>query len=140
MQPREIKQKIKLTQSIHQITRALEMVAAVKMRKAQRITVSSRPFAKKIVWILKRLGEHQNGGCEDKSLFFKEKEVKKVLAVVASSDRGFCGNFNQNILKFSQKEIEKMSETAEVEMAAIGKKTINFFKKKGFKIKAEFTV
>lgn len=129
LKPRQIKNKIGVIQNLTKITRALELVSAVKMKKAQKLALNSRPFVKIILEILDELAHYQKE--IKKSIFFQEFPVKKILAVVIASDRGFCGPFNRNILFFSEKEIEKMKN---VEIFPVGKKAIKFFRKKSYPI------
>ena len=144
---KEIKQKINSTQRISQVTGALELISAVKMRKSQKIALGSRPFAQKVIEILKRLSEYQQECLEKNSFYFQTRELKKVLIVIVTSDKGFCSSFNKNILKFAEKEINEMKEAfrqkkssaPEIEIMAIGKKAIAFARKKNFKVKVEFT-
>jgi F-type H+-transporting ATPase subunit gamma len=138
MKSREIKQKIGSVQNISKITNAMGLVSAVKMGKAQNLALSSRPFALRVYQILKKLSHHQKKE-RLTSFYFKEREVKKILAVVVSSDRGFCGPFNKNLLNFAQKKIKEMEGSAEVEIMAIGKKSSTFFKNKGYKVRFEFS-
>ena len=91
---KEIKSKINLAQDLLKITRALELVSAVKMRKAQKLALSSRPFTEVVLKVLGELSERPEE--IRKSFYFPEKKVKKTLVVVVSSDRGFCGAFNKN--------------------------------------------
>jgi F-type H+-transporting ATPase subunit gamma len=107
MQLREIKDKISTVNNISKITKALETVSAVKMRKAQDLALNSRPFTSeiiKILMILKRISEKERISFE----WLKGGE-KKVLAVILTSDKGFCGAFNTNVIKFALDEIEKIS-------------------------------
>ncbi len=144
---KEIKQKINSTQRISQVTGALELISAVKMRKSQKIALGSRPFAQKVIEILKRLSKYQQECLEKNSFYFQKRELKKVLIVIVSSDKGFCSSFNKNILKFAETEINKIQEefarektaAPEIEIMAVGKKAIAFAKKKNFKVKVEFT-
>lgn len=143
---KEIKQKINSTQRISQVTGALELISAVKMRKSQKIALCSRPFAQKVIEILKRLSQYQQECLKKNSFYFQRRELKKVLIVIVSSDKGFCSSFNKNILKFAETEINKTQEdfaqektpAPEIEIMAIGKKAIAFSKKKNFKVKVEF--
>lgn len=146
MNLREIKSKIKSNQRISHVTKALQMVSAVKMRKAQKMALDSRPFAQKVMNLLKKLAEYQEKYGEMTPFYFGEnKESNKILVVVSSSDKGFCGNFNNNLLRFAEHEVSKLekgskqdSSSREIEVFPIGKKANNFFKKKEFPIKAEF--
>ncbi len=133
---REIKGKIATIQNLNKITSALELISAVKMKKAQRLALNSRPFATTILEILEVLGKFQKE--IKKSIFFIKRPTKKILAVVVASDRGFCGAFNKNILTFAEREIQKMGRE-KVEIFAVGKKTIKFFQKKGYKIFEKIT-
>ncbi|MFA5747362.1 MAG: ATP synthase F1 subunit gamma [Candidatus Paceibacterota bacterium] len=138
MKSKEIKQKIGSVQNIAKITNAMGLVSAVKMGKAQNLALNSRPFALRVYQILKKLSHHQKKEGLG-SFYFKEREIKKVLAVVVSSDRGFCGPFNKNLLNFAQKKIKALEGSAEVEIMAIGKKSAAFFKNKGYKVRFEFS-
>ncbi len=136
---KEIKSKINSTKRISQITGALQLVSAVKMKKAQNIALKSRLFSQKVVEILKRLSEYQKQHPEKKFFYFQPRETKKVLAVVVSSDKGFCSAFNKNILRFADKQINEMSNDVSVDVMPVGKKAIAFFKKKEFDFKISFT-
>lgn len=129
MELKEIKREIDSVRNIWKLTGALETLSALKMKKAQKIALLSRPFAEKTAQILERLEMSLN---ELESVFFKGRgKVKKVLIAVLASDRGFCGSFNHNILKFFEKEIKTIEKDKEVEVLPIGKKAISYFKKKG---------
>lgn len=134
LKTREIKNKINVIQSLTKITGALELVSAVKMKKAQRLALNSRPFARMVLEILDELAHYQKE--IKKSIFFQERPIKKRLAVVVASDRGFCGPFNRNILIFAERELKKMEN---VEIYPVGKKAIKFFKKKNYKIFSEMS-
>ena len=138
MKSKEIKQKIGSVQNISKITNALGLVSAVKMGKAQNLALNSRPFALRVYQILKKLSAYQKKeGLA--SFYFKERPPEKILAVVVSSDRGFCGSFNKNILNYAHKQIKDLEKIAPVEIVAIGKKSSAFFKRKGYKLKIEFS-
>ncbi len=136
MNLKEVKNKISVINNINQITHALELVAAVKMRKAQRIAVQSRHFSHKAVEILYRLAKYQQL-LKEKSPLLKEGSGEKILAVVVASDKGFCGAFNKNILNFSEKYIKKLGKSLDV--IAIGKKAIRFFQKKNYSVVNQFS-
>jgi len=132
---REIKNKVIVTQNISDITRAIGLVSAIKMKKAQKLALGSRPFTEKVLDILKELTKYKER--IKKSFYFKKRKVRKSLAVVVASDKGFSGAFNKNILNFAEEEIEKMKFG--VEIFAIGKKAIKFFKRKNYKLLVEFS-
>ena len=135
MRLKEIKNKINSTQNIFEITRALELVSAIKMKKSQTLALGSRLFTQAALKILKRLSEYIKE-IEQKSVFFEQGKNDTVLAVVVSSDKGFCGAFNRNILNFSERIIAKEKN---IEIAAIGNKAIKFFRRTDHKILIEFS-
>lgn len=135
---REIKSKIDSTKRISQVAKALELVSANKMKKAQRIALASRPFAQRVVAILNRLSKAQRQYLLEKSFYFQDQPAEKSLVAVVSSDKGFCGSFNNNILRFVEKEIEQLGQGDQVEVMAIGKKAIKYFKRKNYEVPVEF--
>jgi F-type H+-transporting ATPase subunit gamma len=115
----------------------MKMVASVKFRKAQQNVVAARPYARKIDEILRNLIP----SIEDiDNKLLKEKEIKKVLAVVVASDRGLCGSFNTNLLKSAANTIEgKYSDYSgrhNLTLFTVGRKSYDFFSKRGFDIYA----
>jgi len=133
MKAREVKRKIYAIKNFNDIVYALQLISVIKMKRAQRMVFDTKPFIKVVLEIIEELINHQDKIKE--SIYFK-KEEGKTLAVVISSDRGFCGAFNRNILNFAQKEIEKIGGA---EIFAIGKKAIKFFEKKNYKIFDQIT-
>ncbi len=123
---KEIRSKIKSVQNTAKITKAMEMVAASKMRKAQDRMRASRPYAMKIRNVLAHLAqanpEYQHPYLKDRD------EIKRVGYIVISTDRGLCGGLNTNMFK---KVINEMadwdSQEVEVDVCAIGKKAAGFF-------------
>lgn len=132
MELKEIRRKIGSVNNIWKLTSALETLSALKMKKAQKIALSSSPFAKKIAEILKILDPIL---AEKNSIFLQERKVENNLVLVITSDRGFCGPFNQNILRLAEREIEKLKNKKEgFQIFPLGKNGIKFFKKRGYKI------
>lgn len=137
METKEIKRKIESVKNIRELTGALETLSALKMKKSQKIALASRPFAQKITSLLGKLDSVLK---TKKSVFLEEREVKNILVLVISSDRGFCGSFNQNIVKLAEKELSALkTKDVKIEILPIGKKGISFFKKKGYNFKLNFT-
>ncbi len=129
MQLKEIKREIDSVRNIWKLTGALETLSALKMKKAQKIALLSRPFSEKVAQILEEIGSSH---IEEKSVFFDGRKGDKVLALVLASDRGFCGSFNQNILKFAEKLIRETKKDKKTEVLPVGKKAISYFKKRGY--------
>lgn len=137
MELKEIRRKIGSVNNIWKLTSALETLSALKMKRAQKVALLSGPFARKIAGILRRLDSVL---AEKNSIFLQEREVKKNLVMVITSDRGFCGSFNQNILKMAEKEIQELKNKKEgIQIFPVGKRGINFFKKRGYEINSSFS-
>jgi len=122
-----IKKRIGSVQNTRQITRAMKMVAAAKLRRSQDAILASRPYAYRIYSIL--LGLFKQEGISHPLLV--ERTEKKVRLIVLAGDRGLCGSFNATIFKETQKFLKtKKEENVEVVMDVIGKKAFDFFKKR----------
>lgn len=133
---REIKGKIKGVAKTRQVTRAMEAVSASKMRKSQERAISGRPYAISAFRILQRLSKNLN---TRESFFVKEREMKKVLIILITSDRGFAGGLNSSVIKktlafMSDKNIAK----EDVSFICVGKKGHDFFSKRGYSISENF--
>ncbi len=127
---KEVRTKIKSIQNTQKITRAMEMVAASKMRKAQQRMQASRPYAKKIRAVIGHLSQAHP---EYRHPYLQEKEsVKRVGLIVISSDRGLCGGLNTNLFKATVSAIKGWREKGvEVDLCLIGQKGISFLKRLG---------
>ncbi len=124
---KEIRTQIKSIKNTQKITRAMEMVAASKMRKAQERMRASRPYADKIRDIVGHLAQAHP---EYRHPFMKEREVKRVGIIIISTDRGLCGGLNTNAFKTSLMALREWREKgAEVDVCTIGAKAEAFFKR-----------
>jgi F-type H+-transporting ATPase subunit gamma len=125
---REIKTKIKSVQNTRKVTRALEMVSASKIRKAQDLMKSSRPYARAMRQVIGHLAKANS---EYKHAFLHEREqVKRVGYIVVSTDRGLCGGLNSNMFRRLLAEIRGWQEkNVEVDIVAIGTKANVFFRR-----------
>jgi F-type H+-transporting ATPase subunit gamma len=123
---KEIRSKISSIKNTQKITKAMEMVAASKMRKAQDRMRAARPYAEKIRNVLAHLAQAH---CEYKHSYLSEREeVKRVGYVVVSSDRGLCGGLNTNMFKAAVMQMADWDEQGvEIDVCAIGRKAIGFF-------------
>jgi F-type H+-transporting ATPase subunit gamma len=127
---RDIKRRIRSVQNTRQITRAMEMVSAAKLRRAQNRVEKSRPYAGKMQLILDNLSAASG---ELAHPFFEKRVVKKSTLVVVTSDRGFCGSFNHNILRRAETFLKDPAHKS-VELVCVGKKGFDHFKKRGWNI------
>lgn len=123
---KEIRTQIASVKNTQKITKAMEMVAASKMRKAQARMSATRPYVEKV----KRVMSHVAGAHHEyKHPFTLERPVKRVGLVVVSSDRGLCGGLNTNLFRKTLRQLKAWKEqNVEVELALIGKKALAFFK------------
>lgn len=130
---KEIRTKIKSVQNTQKITKAMEMVAASKMRKAQDRMQASRPYAEKMRTVLSHLAQAH---CEYKHSYLQVREdVKRVGYIVISTDRGLCGGLNTNMFKAAVNEMADWQEKGvEIDLCTIGKKASTFFSRFNGKI------
>ncbi len=133
---KEIRSKISSVKNTQKITKAMEMVAASKMRKAQERMKAARPYAEKIRNVLAHLAQAHS---EYKHSYLSEREeVKRVGYIVVSSDRGLCGGLNTNMFKAAVLQMAEWDEKGvEVDVCAIGKKSISFFSRFKAKVISE---
>jgi F-type H+-transporting ATPase subunit gamma len=126
---KEIRTKIRSIKNTQKITRAMEMVAASKMRKVQDRMRRAQPYAKKMLQVI---GHLARGHAEYQHPFLQTREIKRVGFVVVTTDRGLCGGLNANLLKRTIQSIKEwMDKGVEVELCIIGGKGEAFFKRVG---------
>ncbi len=126
---KEIRNRISSVSSTMQITSAMKMVSAAKLKKAQDAITAMRPYADKLTELLQSLSATLDA--DSGSKFAEQREVNKVLLVAISSNRGLCGAFNSNITKQSTLLMNETYSGKHVDVLAIGKKTNDFFEKSG---------
>ena len=131
---REIKRRIKSIKNTQQITKAMQMVAASKMRRAQIQVVEARPYAEKIREVLSHLAERHP---EYRHPFIVPREVKRVGLIVISSDKGLCGPLNSNLLRQVLHFVS--GQSVPTDLITLGRKARDFLKRTGQTILAEAT-
>ncbi|HDL9483365.1 TPA: F0F1 ATP synthase subunit gamma [Vibrio cholerae] len=132
---KEIRTKIGSVKSTQKITKAMEMVAASKMRRSQDAMESSRPYAQTI---RKVIGHVANASLEYRHPYLEEREAKRVGYIIISTDRGLCGGLNINLFKKAITDMQTWKEKgAQIELAIIGSKAIAFFNNSGAKVAAQ---
>jgi len=138
---KEVKGRITSVISTQQITKAMKMVAAAKLRRSQERITQMRPFAQKLSSILQNLSAAQSDPNTD-AWYSVAREEKKILIVAISSDRGLCGSFNSNIFKGVVKLInDKYSsqlEKGNVTILSIGRKSFEFFTKRKMNVVGDY--
>ena len=129
---KEVRERIKSVNNTQQITKAMKMVSAAKLRKAQNAIVQVRPYANRLNRMLSNILSNLDGGGD--TSFGKAREVKNVLIVVVTSNRGLCGAFNTNICKEATALITekygKQRSNRNVSMLFIGKKGYDYFRRR----------
>jgi len=136
---RDIRNRIESIKSTQQITRAMKMVAAAKLRKAQNRIIEARPYASKMKEVVGRLVKNTSG---DNVLLRNSEDVNQVLLIVIGSDRGLCGGFNNNLFKLVEDEVKKKysehKKSGRLSLICLGRKTVKYFSKRNYKLEAEF--
>lgn len=132
---KEIRRRITSIKSTQQITKAMKMVAASKLRRAQQRIFATRPYAHKIDELIRGLLQ----SAEDfENPLIQIRPAQRVHLIVVTSDRGLCGSFNSNIIKKTLAEINSLGDV-EVVINSVGKKGYDFFKRRGFNLGKEYT-
>ncbi len=128
---KEVRTRIESVKSTQQITSAMKLVAASKLRKAQRAILQLRPYAQKLQEFLQGMSTDLDQ--TDEAVYAKEREVKKVLIVLVTSNRGLCGAFNANVVKLANNLIhttyKDAYERGDLSLYCIGKKGAEHFSK-----------
>lgn len=131
---KEVRNRIVSVSSTQQITSAMKMVSAAKLKRAQDAIVRMRPYATKLREVLENLSA---GLDASDSVYSKQREVKNVLLVVVTSNRGLAGAFNANIIKKANQLVKGPYQNCKVDFLCIGKKGFDFFKKTNHKFFAD---
>lgn len=138
---KEVKTRISSVVSTQQITKAMKMVAAAKLRKSQDRILQMRPFAQKLAVILQNLSAAQSNEPAD-NWYSKVRPENNVLIIAISSDRGLCGSFNTNVYKGVQRVIEEkyaaQFKQGGVSILPIGKKANEYFTKRKYQVVSDY--
>ncbi|MEO1255346.1 MAG: FoF1 ATP synthase subunit gamma, partial [Bacteroidota bacterium] len=133
---KEVKGRIQSVVSTQQITKAMKMVAAAKLRKAQDRIIQMRPYSQKLSEIIQNVSA--GGSDASDNPYSEERSVEKVLLVVTSSDRGLCGAFNSSVFKATKALIAEKYSHAEalgnLDILPIGKKALEHFAKRKYSV------
>jgi F-type H+-transporting ATPase subunit gamma len=123
---KSIKKRIVSVKNTRQITAAMKMVSAAKLRRAQENVVAARPYAGKLAEVLERLAQSQES---DPSPLMVQRDTRRALLLVVTSDRGLCGGFNANLSKAAERFIkERSGEFKELSLMTIGRKGYEFLR------------
>jgi len=132
---RDIRDRIGSVKSTQQITKAMKMVAAARLRKAQERIMSTRPFVNGLEGVISKLTQSE----ETSNRFMNQVDTpEKILFIIIGSDRGLCGGFNSNLFRFLADSLEKnfpgYKESGKLSLITIGRKANDYFRKRGFKV------
>lgn len=123
---RAVKLRINATKKTSQITKAMNMISASKLKNAERQIKNYQPFLEKIEEILANITQDKQALSDVDSIFLKPREIKKICYIVISSDKGLAGAFNINVLKELKKNIENLPKNIDYCVASVGLKSFNF--------------
>jgi F-type H+-transporting ATPase subunit gamma len=128
---REVRSRISGVQKTRKITRAMKMVAASKLRRAQSRIIAARPYARKMKELLGDLAQMADIQSAD---LIAPRELKNLMLIVVTSDRGFCGAFNANLIRAAQAHIAALPPGVSVRLLCVGKKGVDYFGKRGYNL------
>ncbi len=135
---KDIRKRISSVKSTKQITQAMKMVSAAKLRKVQNRIIQLRPYTNKVKSLLEIIVASTEGELDNP--LFEERPLKKVLIVTISANRGLCGAFNSNVIRLAEETIrEYQNQGVEAEIFSIGKKAAAVLRHRGYKVVKENT-
>ena len=129
---KEIKSRITSVKSTIQITSAMKMVSAAKLKKAQDAIIQLRPYSNKLTEIMSSVSSASEDSSQNK--YSEVRDVNKILLVPITSNRGLCGGFNANIIKKTIEIEKELNPKSELTILSIGKKSSEFFKKNKYNV------
>lgn len=132
---RDIRDRISSVKSTQQITKAMKMVAAARLRKAQERIISTRPFVTGLERVIAKLAKSRD---TSNKFMVSKQDPKKILVITISSDRGLCGGFNSNLFRFLSDSFSNnfpgSKESGNLSLVTVGRKSYDYFRKRGFNI------
>jgi len=131
---RDLRRRTRSVKNTQQITKAMKMVSAAKLRRSQDAILSARPFARKMLEVLNSLATRAN---PEGHPLLRSREPKRVDVVIVTSDKGLCGSFNANILKTAETFVKRM-QCDDLGLQLVGKKSRDYFRRRQYKIRREF--
>ncbi len=131
---KDLRRRIRATKSTQQITKAMEMVAAAKLRRAQQRAQAASPYAAKISEMLANLA---GAASELEHPLFKVREVKSTALVLVTAERGLCGAYNTNLIRVAEQRL-KSAPAGSLKLVLVGKKGREYFKRRAYPILATY--
>jgi len=133
----DIRRRIRSVKNTQQITKAMKMVSAAKLRRAQERAIAARPYAKMLQQVLANVAEAASQGDTSEEPLLAVRPEKRVLAVVITADSGLAGGFNSNLIKLAQRFFDDHKDSQEISFELIGKKGRDYFRKRTKNIAGE---
>jgi len=131
----DIRRRIRSVKNTQQITKAMKMVSAAKLRRAQDAMFAARPYARKMMEVLNSLATRAD---PDAHPLLQEHEDEKVLLVVVTADKGLCGGFNANIIRAAARFLdEERRQKRQLELDLVGRKGRDFFRRRRYRVRSE---
>lgn len=127
----DLKRRIRSISNTQQLTKAMKMVSAAKLRRAQDRILNARPYAQQTLSILRSLASRAS---EESHPLLQSRVGKKTLMIVVAGDKGLCGAFNSNIIRAAEDHVSESGSTESVQVSAVGKKSNEYFKRRGYDI------
>jgi F-type H+-transporting ATPase subunit gamma len=131
----DIRRRVRAVKSTQQITKAMKMVSASKLRRAQERVINARPFAHKMLAVLNSLASRVDSSAHP-LLAHPADAAKRTLLVVITADKGLCGSFNTNVIKSGSQFLRESAER-QVALGLVGRKGRDFFRRRGFDVRYE---
>jgi F-type H+-transporting ATPase subunit gamma len=122
-----IRKRISSVRNTQQITKAMKMVSAAKLRRAQDAAIAARPYAEKMTELLANVAARVSSAAHP---LLEGRDEKKILLVLFTSDRGLCGGYNANLIRAAEAFIRKNSGDTEIELALVGRKGADYFRRR----------
>ena len=132
----DLRRRIRAVKSTQQITKAMKMIAASRLRRAQERVVSARPFAQRMLAVLNGLVSRVEADTHP-LLRMPDQTAGRPLLIVITADRGLCGSFNSNVIKAAGQFIVNDAQGREVALGLVGRKGRDFFRRRGFDVRYE---
>ena len=135
----DIRRRIRSVKNTQQITKAMKMVSAAKLRRAQERALASRPYAEMMGRVLANVAKAAAGNEEAARLpLLQVRDEKRIQLIVVSSDRGLAGAFNANLFRRAQRFVDERAGGVEFTVETIGRKGRDYFRKRSFEISGEY--
>jgi F-type H+-transporting ATPase subunit gamma len=131
-----IRKRIGSVRNTQQITKAMKMVSAAKLRRAQESAVQARPYAEKMTELLKNVSARVSSEAHP---LLTARGEKKIQLVLFTSDRGLCGGYNSNLIRAAEAFMRQHSADQEIELTLVGRKGADYFRRRGAKIVDRYT-